>query len=59
MYTRNVKQRHRKVCPLPGANNNIAGSKVVRAGLTLDFGILNSSFKTVLLIDKCMALVGR
>lgn len=39
LYTRNVKQRHRKVCPLPGANNNIAGSKVVRAGLNLDFGI--------------------
>jgi hypothetical protein len=37
LYTRNVKQRHRKVCP--GANNNIAGSKVVRAGLNLDFGI--------------------
>ena len=39
LYTKNVKQRHRKVCPLLIANNNIAGSKVVRAGLNLDFGI--------------------
>ena len=54
--TKNVKKRHQKVCPLLGDNNNLAESKVTRAGLVLVL-VLNSSFKTVHLIDKSMALV--
>ena len=59
LHTKNTKQRHRNVCPLLELNNNnIARSKVIMVWLNLDFGIWNSSFKTVLLIGKCMALVG-
>ena len=39
LHSKNMKQRHRKVCPLLGFNNNVARSKVIRAALNLDFGI--------------------